>query len=261
VFPVIYTAQIAVELVCTLHASECKAVTAVGGVRGLWRKVARCHVRPSTVCIVALSWLGMALWLAGNDNGRAVLSGACLVVFTYSRHFRSMVRTLSVALLSCLPFMATMLVIFMAFALIFIELYGETPTINGPYFSHFGLAMIYMFRLFVGEGWYAIMYDIAYHSSLATMALFMAYVFCSTLLFGQLVLGVIISVYDEVTTFNSPMMYATLAPLYRTYNTTDQGRLVEDLVTVNYDLMGVHTLIQELSDSDEHLTKASSQDQ
>ena len=46
-----------------------------------------------------------------------------------------------------------------------------------------------IFQLFVGEGWEGIAWDVALGTNYGSNLLFIVYVFFSTLLFGQLVLG------------------------------------------------------------------------
>ena len=143
---------------------------------------------------------------------------------------------------TCVPFLGTQLMAMMFFSLMCRDLFGSTTV----HFADFGMALTTTFRLFVGEGWHYIMYDTAEHTSNATKFLFMLYVFFSTLLFGQLVLGVIIAVFGEVKSFSSPRLYDALKPLNNNLNESERARLFSDFLKINWILMGIHEKIGKL---------------
>jgi len=184
---------------------------------------------------------------SGLNKGRGVVVCTTLLVIPHSRYFASMATLLTLSIGACSSFLLSMLVVLMLFAEAFHQIYKDVPTEDGPYFESFAQSMRMMFRIFTGEGWSSIMYDVAYETSEASKFLFMAYVFCSTMLFGQLVLGVIISVYDEIVTFTSTAIYGTLAPLYSHLNSKERGRIISDFMTVNCLLFDLHDKVQELS--------------
>jgi len=228
-------------------------VWAVGGVSTyLYSRSAptRRTLRVCTAILVGLAGVGGCLLAGGWSPGRGLLASSALLVIPHSRYFASMATLLSLSVAACMPFLATMLVIMMLFAQAFHELYVDTPTEDGPFFSSFGQSLRTMFRLFTGESWHAIMYDIAYETNDSAKFLFMAYVFASTLLFGQLVLGIIISVYDEIVTFTTTTIYSTLVPLYGHLNTKERSRIISDFMTINCLLMDVHARIEELSSTE-----------
>jgi hypothetical protein len=108
-----------------------------------------------------------------------------------------------------------------------------------------------MFWLLVGEGWQLIFYDVAWQTNNATMFLFMAYRFFSGLLIGQLLIGVVITVYNEVTEIaasSSIRVYDAVEPLIRNLNTGDRETLIDDFVYLNWRLFAVHQRIERLAD-------------
>jgi len=206
--------------------------------------------RRCTFVLVVLGALGALTLPTGWDKSRPLMVCTALLVIPRSRYFASMFHLLALSILECLPYIGMMLIVMMLFAQGFHDLYGHAKAHNVSYFSSFHESLRTMFQLFTGQSWHNIMLEVAHETSEAAKFVFMAYVFCSTLLFGQLVLGIIISVYDEIVTFTSTAIYTTLAPLYRHLSTKERSRIISDFLTINCMLSDIHNKIQFLEEEE-----------
>ena len=136
--------------------------------------------------------------------------------------------------------MATMLVIMTVFSLMARDLYGDITEDGYLLFPDFVRSFITMFRLFIGEGWHGIMYEAANGSDNTAKAFFMLYTFLVTMLFGQLLVGVIISQYQDVEQVISMRVFSTIERLCQDLSANEKEQLMEDFLAVNYRLMHIH---------------------
>lgn len=209
-----------------------------------------------TVCA---SWTGLFLMFIQAEEGIDLLGETYVVeqryqrtmvgftasfVFTRSRHFARMVNTMSRSLQACWPFIFTALLVMLAFGELCELLYKDADT--PPYFTTTSRSFTTVFQIFVGE-WTEIMWDISVVTNYGTTLLFVVYAFFSTLLFGQLVLGVIISVFVEADSFASSRIYDAIVPVYQNLNETEREALVADFLTINYRLIHIHEQIEILT--------------
>ena len=222
-------------------------------------------MRRIVAVVVGVSLLGMALYFARKINNnepvllpvrleRTFLSFTVLLVFTHSRQFSRTLHTFVMTLAAVMPYVLTMCTTAMVFGLFCVDMFagkGIVGYLDGKeHFPDFGHSIATMFRLFVGEGWHLIFYDVAWKTSHATMFLFMAYRFFSGLLIGQLLIGVVITVYNEVTEIaarNSIRVYDAVEPMVRNLRMGDRDALIEDFVYLNWRLFDVHCGIERLS--------------
>jgi hypothetical protein len=178
---------------------------------------------------------------------RFALASTALMVLTYSPYFTKMLNTCFLAIGVCTPFALTMCCIILLFSQLCVDLYKKNPKIPNGYFENFGISFVSIFWLFLGENFPDIMWDVASTTNAASTVLFVVFVFLSTLLFCQLVLGVVIGVYLEIAEFLSPRLYTALKPLYLGISDAEKERLVEDFLQINHLLLPLHERIEALS--------------
>jgi len=215
-------------------------------------------VRMLNVLVVCISFVGMFFQLIQAENGvlgvvvevriqRLLVGITVILVFSRSRQFLRMINMMNKSISSCWPFIATMIIVMLAFGQLCETLFKDSDI--PPYFSDPWKSFTTTIQLFVGEGWNSIMWDVGQATNYASTLLFIAYVFFSTLLFGQLVLGVIIAVFCEAESFPSVRIYEAIAPIYHALNETERETLIEDFLKINYLLVDVHEQIEKLNDS------------
>jgi len=160
-----------------------------------------------TFSVVCTSLVGMILLLSKPDNvhvniSRTLTSTTCFLVFVHGKHFFLILATLVRALALVAPFFATMGVLAILFGKMCQDIYGSDIDTNDRYQS-LKTIVLTGFQLFTGCGWHEVMWEFTSQSNFGTTALFCVYMFVSSLLFGQLILGVVISISEEVLEFKS----------------------------------------------------------
>lgn len=178
---------------------------------------------------------------------RFVASLTCLMVFTRSRNFARMFHTGVKAVQACRDILLAMVVIMCLFALTSRDLFADTTEDGVPVFDRFSKSMTTMFRLFIGEGWHSVMYAASDNTTGASKFFFMVYVFLVTMLFGQLLVGVIINLYQEVSQVTSSRVYDVLHHIYRNCSERERERIMEDLLEINWRLADIHAAIERIT--------------
>lgn len=156
---------------------------------------------------VCVAFVGMSLLLSSPENvhiniARTLTSATCFLIFVHSKHLFLVAAVLVRALALVAPFFGTMGVLALIFGKICQDLYGPDVDLNRR-FQDLKEIVLTTFQLFTACGWPGLMWEFTSKTNLGTSALFCAYMFVSSLLFGQLVLGVIISISEEVLSYKS----------------------------------------------------------
>ena len=226
--------------------------------------------RRITVFVIVVSLMGLVIKWCSNDPAntiymeerytRTMIGLTASLVITRSRHFSRTLHTVKVALHSCLPFIATSFIIMMVFSQLCEDLYKEKTELGAipPYFSTPYKSFTTTFQLFVGEGWEDIAWDVALATHYGSNLLFIVYVFFTTLLFGQLVLGLVIAVFVETSEFSSTRVYDAIDDVYQNLAADEKERLFEDFRIINYLLHDVHEAIQYFTESEMNVWRFSS---
>jgi len=183
----------------------------------------------------------------GERYERLFLASTSLLVLTLSPYFAKALNALYLSILATMPFGGTMVCIMLIFSEMLQDLYKDNPRIPEGYFSDFGKSFQLVFWIFLGENWNGVMWDVQQATHHGTTVLFIVYTFASTLLFAQLVLGVIIAVYSDIAGFLSPRLYIILKPLYSELSEAEKHRLMQNFLKINYLLKPIHEKIEELT--------------
>jgi len=201
--------------------------------------------------IIGLGLTGMVLILTGSDVipqnlQRGLLASTCFMVFTHSRPLRMQLRSLLYAVRWCWPFIATMLVGMAMFGRLCQDVFSYPEVDHMGYFKDFKSILLTTFQIFTGNGWNSIMWDLFFQTNLVTTLLFCVYFFLNVLLVGQLVLGVIISVFSEITSSPSMRIYSALEPFLQNIPAKERETLMEDFLLINFRLYWIHEKIDDL---------------
>jgi len=169
--------------------------------------------------IVWWRWLftvldGMAISeVPGRQQDLFVLSLGLIRLITSSVHFSKIVYVLFVSLHETGPIGITLgvvILVYSSLALLLFRDYGITSDTGNPYFSELGTSVFTHFQLFIGEGWHDIMYSAIGATDSTAAVYFISYTLVVTILFGNLILGVIIDVYNEVDKVDCIDLHDTL---------------------------------------------------
>jgi len=166
------------------------------------------------------------------------------------------------ALTAVSSLLSTMAVIMAAFALACRDAFGGIDCDHGaacedgiPLFPTFSMSVATMVRLFIGEGWHGVMFatvvDIrngdpslgGEYKNLA-LILFPIYILLVTMLFGQLLVGVTITLYQEAMQLQSPRVYKLLTHVFRNYSEAERKALETSLMSINSVLMKLNGAVQ-----------------
>ena len=79
-----------------------------------------------------------------------------------------------------------------------------------PFFDTYARSLSTLFRLFVAEGWTDIMYSATDATNTSARLFFMSYILLATLLFAQLTIGWVVSVFGLVQKIGSEKVYRFL---------------------------------------------------
>ena len=91
-----------------------------------------------------------------------------------------------------------------------------------------------MFRLFVGEGWHDILYSASDSTTEAARFWFIGYIFIVGMLYSELFVGVIISLYADVSAISSPRVFNVLEEIFRDFSTDERDVLIDDMLEINH---------------------------
>jgi len=205
--------------------------------------------RSLTVVCITASFVGLGMLQSDStvpqNVSRTLLSATCFLTFVHSKHFNAVTNMLSRALMCVVPFFSTMLVFALLFGKFCQDVYGADVDVNS-YFGDLRDILVTTFRIFTAEGWHEIMWQLSSRTNLGTTALFCAYVFISSLLLGQLILGVIITISEDVLSFKSMRMHKLIAPYLKGLEDHEQKAFLINFFTVSCQLFHILEEIHQL---------------
>jgi len=221
---------------------------------------ARRLARLLTVFILTVSFVGLffhhfAYGVLPKNLSRTMLAATCWFVFIRSVTFGRMLHTMSLSFWSCTPYLLTMFIIMMIASIAARDLYHDKAyeEDGSALFPDFTRSFITMFRLFIGEGWHGVMYAAAYNTNAASKYFFMMYTFLVTMLFGQLLLGVIISQYQNVEEVISTRVFLVVQQVAEggSSSSAEREQVMDEFLSINYKMFGIHTEIDRISNPTE----------
>jgi len=162
---------------------------------------------------VWFKWLISGSYDARGQGDLFLLSLGTVRIVTSSTHFRKIFYVLSHSIYCCGPIGVTLAVVVMFYATFSLWLFRDKNVLSGSghnYFDGLGACLFTHFQLFIGEGWHDIMYATVNKYDGTVVYIFVTYVIFVTVLFGNLFLGVIINIYNEVDTVDSINLHETL---------------------------------------------------
>jgi len=204
--------------------------------------------RVATLSIVIISFVGLALLYNESDGvadnvSRTLLSTTCLLTLFHGSYFRVALTVLSRALTFAGPFFATVSILALGFGKLCHDLYED---VDEQYFTDLKGIVLTTFRLFTTSGWHNIMWYFIEQTNMATAILFSAYMFIVSLLFGQLILGIIISISQQVLSFKSIRMHKLVPPYLQGLQRHERRALLNDFKLISAQLAHIHEEIYQL---------------
>jgi len=187
--------------------------------------------------------------LVGTNLSRFMVSSTVWILFWTSYLYRSMLHTFWLSVKASFMFLITMWVVMSLFAFAAVQLFeGKANHDDGSdLFPNYFTTMVRCFRLFIGEGWHGIMYAVADNSTGAAKYFFMLYTFLITMLFGQLLVGVIISMFQLVTGLKSKRVYNAVEEMSGHMSKAERDGLIEAFLDINWKLFELHDEIYYLT--------------
>jgi len=131
--------------------------------------------------------------------------GLCRLV-TSTPHFRKIVYVLATSVETCGTMLTTLIICmveFSAFGMLLFRDYHVTTDSGNEYYNALGTSLFTHFQLFIGEGWHDIMYAAIAATDTTACWHFIMYQLIVGILFGNLILGVVIDVYNQVAKVES----------------------------------------------------------
>ena len=108
------------------------------------------------------------------------------------------------------------------------------------YFSTYSRSLSTFFRIFIGEGWAAIMYSASDATTGAARVFFFSFTMLATVLFAQLIIGVIVKLFAEVKRLDSEQLYSCLSDFTGTDDATARHAIENDILKLNTVLLPLH---------------------
>eukprot|EP00656_Telonema_subtile_P052056 TRINITY_DN7148_c0_g2_i1.p1 TRINITY_DN7148_c0_g2~~TRINITY_DN7148_c0_g2_i1.p1 ORF type:complete len:576 (-),score=141.01 TRINITY_DN7148_c0_g2_i1:230-1957(-) len=157
-----------------------------------------------------------------------------LLTITQNEKFGRMMHTFSLAVSACFPLVVSLFVLMLLYAIASTDMFGGGPKEDGiELFGTYTNSLTTCFRLFVGEGWHNIMYSTSDATTEASRFWFCSYIFLVGMLGGELFVGVIISLYNDVEQISSPRVFAVLEPVFREFSPEERDTLIQDMLELN----------------------------
>jgi len=252
-FPFVQGGQVALVMINAGQGCNLKGVTAyfsppVGDTVEMAR-------HRFTGLILVLSFTGAAMWLFNKvqskdtDGLEAGLMGvSAMLIMPRSRNFAYMMGILSLSFQALLPFGAVFLLCILCFSKLATSLFaGQQHTDSSiDYFATFGQSTRIACSIALGKDWNIIMFDITHRINFASSIVFVVYTFFVALLFQQMILAVIINMYEEVASFKSTRVHGALQAVSAGLTATQRKGLLQDFLTINLLLWDIHTAIDNL---------------
>jgi len=208
-----------------------------------------------TVLLTLISLVGAVMVIISHMSDdvninipRFILASSTLLVFVKNSSFSKLLHLVYLSLKQCVGVLAITLGLMTFYVMICQDLFGQTAKDDSDklFFGSQAQAWASMFRLFVGEGWHDILYAVSDATTVAARFLVCWIIFSLTLLISQLIVGIIINLFQELQDIESVQLYYFLEPLYRNYSDTDREQVLEHLRALNWRLYDIHNMIQDL---------------
>lgn len=183
-----------------------------------------------------------------GNKSRFLVASSTLLVFVKDTTFSRLIHLAYLSVRQCVGVFSILLVFMSMFGMICTDLFGSTATDdNGKYFFADATSMwATMFRLFVGEGWHDIMFSASDSTTVAARFCFFVINFIMAVLISQLVVGIVIQLYQQLEKVPTVRLYHYLQPLYQNHGEKQVENVISQLRKLNWRLFDIHNMIEDL---------------
>ena len=170
-----------------------------------------------------------------TNTARFFTSFSALLIFTKSQRFNQMLHTFVGVIGNASALFSALVAISCLYALVGQDLFGDkvrvseclvqtslfsmqiSDEVSQPFFGSYGRALVTVFRMFV-DGTLGIMYEASDTTSEAARIYFISFSVLFSLLFAQLLLGIVVNMFDMVKQLNSSQAYSCLNRFFTNAN-------------------------------------------
>ena len=170
-----------------------------------------------TIVCLFISLFGVVAMLVDNSDllpmgtARFMTGFSTVTIFTKNTRFTQLMTTVSTMGQLAWPLVGSLMAVTCFYALtareIFQNALNET---NSGFFTTYSRSLSTFFRLFVAEGWADVMYSATDATNTSARLFFMSYMLIATLLFAQLTISWVVTVFGLVQKIGSEKVYRFL---------------------------------------------------
>jgi hypothetical protein len=145
-------------------------------------------------------------------TARFLTGFSTVTIFTKNVRFTQLMTTASTMGQLAWPLVGSLIAVTSLYALAAREIFKDNALdeTTSPFFDTYSASLSTFFRLFVAEGWTDIMYSGTDATNTSARLFFMSYILLATLLFAQLTIGWVVSVFGLVQKIGSEKVYRFL---------------------------------------------------
>ena len=148
----------------------------------------------------------------GTGTARFMTGFSTVTIFTKNLRFTQLMTTVSTMGQLAWPLVASLIAVTCFYALTARAIIKDNALdeTDRAFFDTYSKSLSTFFRLFVAEDWSDVMYSATDATNTSARLFFMSYVLLATLLFAQLMIGWILSVFGSVQKIGSEKVYRFL---------------------------------------------------
>ena len=172
-----------------------------------------------TIMCLVVSLFGLVSMLVHDEfkllpmgTARFLTGFSTVTLFTKNMRFTQLMTTASTMGQLAWPLVGSLIAVTSLYALAAREIFKDNALdeTTSPFFDTYSTSLSTFFRLFVAEGWTDIMYSGTDATNTSARLFFMSYILLATLLFAQLTIGWVVSVFGLVQKIGSEKVYRFL---------------------------------------------------
>ena len=182
-------------------------------------------------------------------TARFVTSFGTLCIFTKSADFVQLIQTLLIVFGSLWPVLGWTTAVVALYALAGQDIF-HSKVVNSEgsaYFDSYASAIATCFQIFIGENWSAVMYEASDATTEAARLYFLSFVTIFSLLLAQLIVGLIVNLFGEISSVSNPKVYAAINKFLTVTNSQDRDADKETVLDVNHKMLPILDVCEFLS--------------
>ena len=245
-FPVIFAIEILIQL--RHHSFQTYLVDGEQPQQMISRRVSVGLVVTALVGTVFLT-IDQSRVVTSVSFARTLCAVTVFLTITRNDDSSTMLHTFCLAVAACFPVILSLLVFMIIYAMASTDIFGDGPLDDDgvPMFDTYLKSLHTMFQLFVGEGWHGVLYSASNATTEAARFWFMFYTLIVTMLYSELFVGVVISLYQDVLAVPSQRVFSILGDIFRDFSTQERNLLIADMLNLNQKVRIYNTLFSQKS--------------